>query len=128
MDIVSLITRSLEDKALQAERLAKINTAPSMINAVAGANLTNVQAKLLPGESAANVLKTGAETKRLGAETGLIGETTKYFGKEALARIRQMNTGSDLTVTNNKIATREGLTESGRWTNIMRAMQGLPTM
>ena len=56
------------------------NAATAAITGKAQAGLDTVRTQLLPGESAAGIAKTNAET-------GLIGQTAKYYGPEAMARI-----------------------------------------
>lgn len=73
------------------------------IGTVAAANVDNVRAALMPKESAANIGLTAAQT-------GLANEQTQWFGKEAGARIRQMDAGTELTGTQNKVLVREALT------------------
>lgn len=84
---------------------ASTNAGTNAVVGRASANLDNTRAGLLPGESAASIRKSDAET-------GLIGEQSKYFGKEALARIALNRSSAGLNDVQAAVERRLGLSEN----------------
>lgn len=89
---------------------ADAGTLNAQTGAASGASdvaMNALRMRLMPGESAAGVSKTRAET-------GLIGQQAQYYGQEAVARIAGINAETGLTTTNNRIAIRENLTPNSQ--------------
>lgn len=92
-------TSNAASQAIQSTAQAKA------LNADAG--LTDVRAKLLPGESASNVALQGAQRN-------LLSEQTKIVAPESVARIAGLNAGTAGALDQNLAFRRTNLTDSSR--------------
>lgn len=89
--IVSLIQDARRKQDAQRDKqieVARINALANRTSANAGAQLDTTRAKLLPGESAANIGQTNAQTD-------LLRETIKFYGPNAIADIALKNANAE---------------------------------
>lgn len=81
-----------------------VQAATGALTGAADARLTNTRADLLPGESASQVGLQGAQTNLFNNQASVVIPT-------AQAQIRNTDANTALTGTQNKVLTRDGLTE-----------------
>lgn len=97
------ILQQQADSGSEQARATTSNAATAAITGAAAANLDNVNAGLRPGESAANVGLTRAQT-------GLTNNQAQVVIPMATAQIAGLNASTALTGTQNQVLRRESLT------------------